>query len=62
MFLLVEKYLANMRIQCRERSFTLSPLRPGGFQPQGFSRATRGFVKELPESIKRAYDRVRRPR
>ena len=62
MVLRVEKYLSKMKIQCRERSFTLSPLRPGGFQPQGFSRATRGFVKELPESIKRAYDRVRRPR
>ncbi|CAG5098295.1 Oidioi.mRNA.OKI2018_I69.XSR.g15537.t2.cds [Oikopleura dioica] len=47
--------------RCRERSFSLSPIRPGGFQPQGFARATRGFVKELPESIKRAYERIRRP-
>jgi len=35
----------------RERSFTLSPVRPGGYQPQGFSRAQRGFVNIPPDTV-----------
>jgi len=35
----------------RERSFTLSPVRDGGYQPQGFSRTTRGFVNIPPEHV-----------
>ena len=35
----------------RERSFTLSPIRDGGYQPQGFSRTTRGFVNIPPDHV-----------
>ena len=37
----------------RERSFTLSPIRDGGYQPQGFSRTTRGFVNIPPDHVEK---------
>jgi len=40
----------------RERSFSLSPIREKGYQPKGFSRTTRGFVKELPDHVNRNYN------
>lgn len=40
----------------RERSFSLSPIRTKGYQPKGFSRTTRGFVKELPGQLMGGYN------
>ena len=41
----------KQRKRGRERSFTLSPVRTGGYQPQGFSRAQRGFVNHPPGTV-----------
>lgn len=43
----------------RERSFSLSPIRDNGYQPKGFSRTSRGFVKELPRDVSRNFNNGR---